>query len=248
MPPLDQDIHVWTLPQADTSNPDASTQQDRWWDLLSTEEIERASRFHFAHHAADFVANRARLRVLLGAYIDRDPGALVIRYSETGKPQLSAAYGDLSFNLSHTDGLALVAIARHGQLGVDIEKLSPANDSLDLARSYFSARELQDLAAYPDARERQAAFYRCWTRKEAFLKALGDGLSRPLSAFTVSADPDRAALLACDWDPEGPARWQLFSIQVDSAFDLTYTAALAYEGTPLRLQQPVKLFPWSHCL
>ena len=237
-------IHVWMLPQHDATSGEGARQYDAWWELLSTEELERASRFHFAHHAADFVANRARLRILLGQYLEIMPRDLTFTYSHTGKPELLSACGEIAFNLSHTDGLALVAMTRNGRLGVDIEKMNAANDSLDLARSYFSAHELQELYAYPNPAEQQAAFYRCWTRKEAFLKALGDGLSRPLSAFSVSCGRESAELLACNWEPNAPAAWHLFPLE----FDAGYVAALACEGDPLRLPDSPKIFQWSHLL
>jgi 4'-phosphopantetheinyl transferase len=241
--PLDG-IHVWVLPQQNSTSPEGARRYDAWWNLLSTEELERASRFHFAHHASDFVANRARLRILLGAYLEQSPSELAFTYSEAGKPRLSSGYGEIAFNLSHTDGFALVAVTRQGRVGVDIEKMNAANDSLDLARRYFSAHESQELYAYPNPAEQQAAFYRCWTRKEAFLKALGDGLSRPLSAFSVSCGRESAALLACDWEPNAQETWQLFPLE----FDTGYAAALACEGNSLRLPDSPKLFYWSDLL
>ena len=239
---LGEDIHVWMLPGHDAAS-SSTKQEDAYWALLSKDELERARRFHFAHHANDFVANRARLRILLGSYLQRHPEELVFTYTEQGKPELSSESGQLSFNLSHTDGMALLAVSKHGRIGVDIEKMSSQSDCLELARSYFSKAELDALSAL-DSREQQAAFYRCWTRKEAFLKALGEGLSRPLSEFTVSIAQHSADLLECGWDEGSPHSWRIFPLEVPPG----YAASLACEGISAGVPHLPKRFDGSQSL
>jgi 4'-phosphopantetheinyl transferase len=151
--------------------------------LLDDDERARADRFHFERDRRRFVARRAFLRRVLGGYVDVAPRHLRYRTSPTGKPELAEPRG-VAFNTSHADGLAVVAVGVDGQIGVDVERARPIPDSLDLARGLFSARERDRVESTPPSM-RAEAFLRIWTRKEAYVKFVGRGLSMPLDAFDV---------------------------------------------------------------
>jgi 4'-phosphopantetheinyl transferase len=166
---------VWRVSLA-TCPPDARA-------LLAIDERERADRFHFARDRDRFIAARAALRRVLGGYLGRAPAELEFAYSAHGKPSI----GGLAFNVSHSNELALIAVTRGREVGVDIEWHRPDVDIPSVARSSFSAIELQALFALPTA-EQFAAFYRIWARKESYIKARGEGLSLPLDGFDVLTD------------------------------------------------------------
>jgi 4'-phosphopantetheinyl transferase len=190
---------------------------------LSSDEIARANRFVFAADRNHFVAARGILRELLGAYLKRPPGELKFRYGNHGKPALDANASDsvLQFNLSHSGGLAIYAFSLGRRLGVDVEQVRPQLAGEDIARRYFAAREVTELQALP-AHLRMEGFFLCWTRKEAYVKAHGAGLSLPLDSFTVSLTPGReAALQAEDSD-----HWSVHSVEPAPGF----VAAMVAEG------------------
>jgi 4'-phosphopantetheinyl transferase len=196
--------------------------------LLSADERERALRFHFERDRRRFVAARCLLRLLLGRYMDLDPAGLRFEYGARGKPSLTGPDA-LRFNVSHSGGIALLAFARGCELGVDVEQERPVPESVDIARHYFSAREGTELRSLGE-KDRQAAFFRCWTRKEAFIKATGDGLSRPLDAFDVSLG-NPARLLRVLGEPEALRRFRLEDLRPAPGF----AAALAIEGEAHRV-------------
>jgi 4'-phosphopantetheinyl transferase len=154
---------------------------------LSAEERERAARFHFARDRRRFEIARGVLRDILSRCTGRPAADLRFVCAHDGKPELHDTA--LRFNVAHSRDLALYAVARARRVGVDVEAIAPERASLDIARRFFSPAEHAALAALAEE-ARAAAFFRCWTRKEAFLKALGSGLARPLGSFTVSVDPD----------------------------------------------------------
>lgn len=158
-------------------------------DLLADDERDRAARFVYDVHRNRHIAGRARVREILGAETGRDPRDIVFRYGANGKPSLE---GGPEFNLSHTGDLAMLAISRDGALGVDIETMRPIEDGV--ARHHFSDAEYEELSRL-DPGEWLDGFYRCWTRKEAVIKARGLGLSMPLDSFDVSLTPGAAARL-----------------------------------------------------
>ena len=141
-------------------------------------------------------------------------------FNEFGKPEVANPEaadlpGRLRFNLSHTNGLALLAVCLDADLGIDVEAVRAVSDLELIAQSHFSAREVTAFNGF-DSAARQRAFFRCWTRKEAFLKAHGKGLSIPLDSFAVSLDEEeRPALLECRWDPEETGQWSLFSFDLE---------------------------------
>jgi 4'-phosphopantetheinyl transferase len=156
--------------------------------LLDAGERARAERFVFERHRRRFTAARGLLRETLAAELGGDPAALRFEYGPRGKPRLAAGSDDgLRFNVSHSGELLLIALARGAELGVDVEAVRPDIDHAAIARRFFSACEQAALLALPDPL-RARGFFAIWTRKEAYVKLLGGGLSIPLDGFDVSLD------------------------------------------------------------
>lgn len=171
---------------------------------LSRDEHARAARFVFDRDRIRYLAGRARLRCILGRYLGLPPEKIVFDYGPYGRPSVRG----IVFNLSHTGDLALLAVTRDVALGVDIETVREID--MGVADAHFSPSEIEALHALPTV-QRTAAFYRCWTRKEAYLKAKGTGLSTALASFTVSLGPDDPArLLFCASGEEG--EWTLHDL------------------------------------
>jgi len=186
-------------------------EESRWQGRLSPDESKRALRFHFPSDRQRFVASRALLRTILAAYLDADPVNLEFSYSKKEKPSLAGGHATsgITFNLSHSGGIALYAFTRGREIGVDVEQVRGDFDVEPIARRFFSAQEQIHLNDLPKA-ERVEAFFRCWTRKEAYLKATGSGLSLPLSQFDVSLGAGETnALLATRPDASEAERWVL---------------------------------------
>lgn len=225
-----EEIHVWRV--------SLSVPEAHWaslWGYLSEDERQRAARFYFTKDRERFVARRGALRAILTAYLSIAPDRLRFRYNSHGKPVLQEASGGggLYFNLAHSGELALVAVANGRELGVDLERIRPEVECLPIARRFFSPREVQSLMSLPPEAQ-MAAFYRGWTRKEAYIKARGKGLSLPLDQFDVSLAPgETATLLATRPDPMEAARWSLRELDVAAG----YAAALAMEGSGWALKR-----------
>ena len=200
------------------------TSESRWRDLLSSDELDRAARFHFERDRQCYCVARGVLRVLLGASLGVRPQELSFQYSDKGKPQLALPYSarGVVFNVSHSGDFALLGFAQTVDIGVDIEKIRDDFDSAAIARRFFSAREQDQLSRLP-AEQQHPAFFRCWTRKEAFIKALGEGLSHPLNQFDVSLDSSNSVSLTTRPDPKEAERWWLESFDVGEG----YAAAFA---------------------
>jgi 4'-phosphopantetheinyl transferase len=209
----------------------------RWQRVLSADELARASRYHFARDRQRFVATRALLRRILASYLATDPNSLSFSYSKEEKPSLAPVHvgSGITFNVSHSGGIALLAFSRRRDVGIDVEQVRRDPDLEAIARRFFSAGEQSQLAALA-AEEKFDAFFRCWTRKEAYIKATGDGLSLPLSQFDVSlAAGGKNALLATRPDGSEAGRWLLREVPAGSG----YIAALCVHG------QDWKLNTWS---
>jgi 4'-phosphopantetheinyl transferase len=172
------EIHIWRAP---LDLPAATLRHLRA--TLSADEQQRADRLLLAHVRDHFIAARGTLRALLARYLNTAPALLQFAYGERGKPSL-AAPGDLRFNLSHSHGLALYAVARQHDLGIDLERIKPDIDYDGIARRYFAPAEYAALCALPPA-EHLRAFFGCWVGKEAYLKAHGAGLWQSLDSFAV---------------------------------------------------------------
>jgi 4'-phosphopantetheinyl transferase len=208
--------------------------ESRWQKVLSSDESARASRFHFSGDRQRFIASRALLRTILAAYLSMDPSALSFSYSRKEKPFLGPAQAgsDVTFNISHSGGIALFAFTRRREIGVDVEQVRRDFDVEAIARRFFSAHERRQLAALPKE-NRFEAFFRCWTRKEAYIKATGEGLSLPLHQFDVSlAAEDRDALLSIRPDDSEAALWSLREIPAGPG----YVAALCVRGREWHLK------------
>ena len=202
--------------------------------VLSSDENARASRFHFRKDRERFTRCRSALREILAAYIAIPAAEIRFEYLPAGKPQLVAEQNRsaLQFNLSHSGGMALIAVGQERRLGVDIETIRSDVDTAALAERYFSTRERAALRALAHPL-RLAAFYAGWTRKEAFLKATGDGLSFPLADFSVTTHPDlHPEIEEIHGDPAEGTHWALTDLRgIDG-----YRAALAIEGSFSRLE------------
>jgi 4'-phosphopantetheinyl transferase len=214
------EIHLWRV-ALDRAPAELETLSSR----LSPEEQVRAARFYRASDRDHFRAARGAMREILGAYLGVAPGRIEFSYNEYGKPALAG--NGLRFNLSHSGGLALLAVAAHCEVGVDIELIREDFASLEIAERFFSTRETAALKALPPE-ERTTAFFRCWTRKEAYIKAIGEGLSRSLQSFSVSIQPSEpVALLESEDDPLAASRWTLIELFPGKE----YMGAVAVEGT-----------------
>jgi 4'-phosphopantetheinyl transferase len=161
---------------------------------LSADERERANRFVFERDRRRFVVARSELRRLLGARMEMPPEDIEFLYGRYGKPELPPGFSqdDLRFNTSHSDGVAIYAFTGGRRIGIDIEAIRPMQDADEVAARCFSPHEIEAYRRL-DSRDRLSGFFNCWTRKEAFVKALGDGLGYPLSDFDVSLVPGQPA-------------------------------------------------------
>ena len=223
------EVHVW---RASLNQPHLTLQ---YLDgLLASEERERAARFHFERDRHHFIAARGLLRDILARYLKLPPESLQIKYSSYGKPFLADECGGewLRFNVSHSGELALFAFSRGRELGIDIEKIRKDLPHQQLASDFFSRQEVDALQALP-AHLQQEAFFLCWTRKEAYIKGVGEGLSLPLHSFDVSLTPGApASLLAVRGNAEEAARWTLQALEPGP----NYHATLVVEGSGWQLK------------
>jgi 4'-phosphopantetheinyl transferase len=200
---------------------------------LPSDELSRADRFYFQKDREHFIVARGLLRAILSLYLDTAPDQVRFSYGPRGKPALAitASQDRLCFNLSHAGGLALYAVANGREVGIDLECVRPISEAEQIAKRFFSSREnavLQTLASGM----KQEAFFNCWTRKEAFIKATGDGLARPLDQFDVSLKPGGPAkLLNVDGNVREASRWSLRELTPAPG----YVAAIAVEGYGWRL-------------
>lgn len=201
---------------------------------LAAEERARAGRLLIERERNRFVAARGLLRRILAAYLGARPEVLRFRYSVKGKPALEDRPAGLEFNLAHSHGLALYAVAWGRPVGVDVERIREGIDIEGIAGRFFSGREAEALRALP-AGERTEAFFRCWTRKEALLKAWGEGLPFGLDRFSVSLSAQEAAVLETAFDPREAARWWVPALDPAPEF----VGALAVRGgaAPLRCRR-----------
>jgi len=196
--------------------------------LLAADERERAERFHFKKDRDRFITQRGILRILLGCYLGVEPESVQFSRGEHGKPLIADALNGeaLHFNLSHSQNMAIYAFSGDGEIGVDIEQIRDNIEMTQLVDRFFSTREKTAWHSLPETQRREA-FFNAWTRKEAFTKATGDGLSMPLDSFDVSIAPGEAArLLGIDSDEKTAAEWSIQDIKPATGF----AAALAMEG------------------
>jgi 4'-phosphopantetheinyl transferase len=206
----------------------------RLQETLSPDELGRAARFHFLKDRQRFIAARGILRNILASYLGCSPASVDFSYTSFGKPSLAATCaGDgLRFNLSHSSSMALYAVTREREVGIDLERIEPRVAEDGIAEKFFSPNEVGKLRSLP-ASARLQAFFNCWTRKEAYVKARGAGLHISLKSFDVSLAPgEQAAFLS-----EGEIGWSLEALPLDP----DYAAAVAVEGNDWQL----RLWRWK---
>ena len=212
------DIHLWTASLSVTG-----TEKYSLVEVLSPDERKRADAFRFEKHRNSFIVGRALLRFILARYLRQAPAGITFRYGANGKPALDAAEPILHFNLAHSENRVVYAVSEAGELGVDIERVRSLPECESIARHFFSSEECAQLLSVP-ANERAESFFNCWTRKEAYLKAVGDGLMVPLNSFQVSLLPDQpAAFIRLTGDRYPVSQWSLFHLN----FPDGYIGALA---------------------
>lgn len=214
-------VHVWRVSLRGWSPGELAELKQ----MLSPDEELRAARFHFQRDRERFVVARGVLRRLLGRYLQIAPAAVRFAYSSYGKPSVAAPATTLRFNLSHSHELALLAVAEGQELGVDIEYQAAARAEPDMTRQFCAPAELATLASLPPELW-ATGFYTVWTRKEAFIKAHGEGLSLPLTRIAVSLLPGEPARLIHSHDPADLDRWSLHALEPAPE----YAAALAVAG------------------
>ena len=224
-----REVHIWTLPTTA-----ASATAVMFEPILAPDGLDRARRFHFTHLRESFLIARGALRCLLGRYLDLHPKSIRLSYSSKGKPALEAGT-HIQFNMTHSGSLAAIAITADCQIGIDVEQVRPLSDMQQIADHFFCSEETSEIMSLPPS-ERERAFFCCWTRKEAYIKAIGDGLSAPLDGFRVTVLPNTPARFvhlghgAADTDA-----WTLH----DLCLTPDYAAALAYCDR----QRPLSIFP-----
>jgi len=229
------EIHLWRI-RLDAAAGDAP----EWcYRVLDAAERERAAAYPDEQRRARFILSHGVTRLILGRYAGIAPEEVAYGEQANRKPVLAGpvAASDIRFNLTHSEGIALLAVAPGLDVGVDIERIRSLRDALGLAQRFFAPEEINDLRSLSEPAEREAAFFRCWTRKEAMLKATGDGLRFPLSAFAVTLLVGEAA--AVRWDRREPGlrgAWSLASLEPADG----YVGALAHCGEA----RPVRLFDW----
>lgn len=201
------------------------------WAVLTPDERARAERFRFEVHRNRFVAGRGIVRTLLASCLGKDPSHLQFAYSPRGKPSILDANQTVHFNAAHCEDMLLVAVTRIGPVGVDVERVRQVKDMSDLVSRFFSPREDVEFQRLDPGRQ-PAAFFRLWTRKEAWLKATGDGIPAGLNRVEVTLDDDATAeVLSIGGDPEAAKRWSLSSLVPAPG----WIGAVAVETADLRI-------------
>lgn len=232
------DAATVTVFRVPLSQPEAVVR--RYRALLSPQEIQRADRYRLPHLGEWFAVCRGTLRSILGRLSDTSPEAVEFRYNRHGKPIHQPAPGGeaIQFSVSHSADLALIAVSPRPALGVDLERVERSIDFDRLAERFFAPDEVADLRRLADDLRRDA-FFRCWTRKEAYIKALGTGLASPLGAFRVSVLPDQPpALLSVNGDADVCRAWRMFDLTPGPEF----RASLLVSG----VETDVSRYEWRH--
>ncbi len=228
LPP--DEVHVWAASRETTDLDVAACRA-----LLTADEIKRADRFVALRDRRQFAVGRGRLRTILGRYLDSDPASIRFVSNPHGKPGIAGT--DLRFNLTHSGTSMLLAVTLGRELGVDVEQIRPDFGGEAIARRFFAPAEVESLLSLPPA-DRTLAFFHGWTRKEAYIKAIGKGLAMPLDDFEVEIHPNRPArLIATRPDPDEASRWTLIALDAPPGS----VAALCVAGTGWTLRR----FEWE---
>ncbi len=211
------EVHVWRIELGVSGNISSAR------DLLSADELARVDRYLVEPPRRRLILTRAATRIILSRYTGIAPRDLVFTAGPHGKPHIEGC--PIRFNLSHSENLGLLAVTREMEVGVDIEHIDPRRAGNDIATRFFTPAEQQQLGRYTND-ERITAFFRAWSRKEAVIKALGEGLACPLDSFDVSLDPHDAHLLELRRENADVAAWNMINIDADPG----YAAACAAMG------------------
>jgi 4'-phosphopantetheinyl transferase len=227
------DVWLWRLSLG-------ATDLERLWRNLCPEERARALRFAARLHQDRFAAGRGYMREILGRYLHRPARSVPIHCNAFGKPQLgNGSAGALHFNLSHSGDFAVLAVSSTFDLGVDIEEMRPVEEPV--ADRFFSPAEADNLRCISNEHSVRA-FYRCWTSKEAFVKAHGAGLSLPLDSFDVSVDPDQPpALLSLAGDRTAARQWSLLALELPDGLSGTVAALTVGNRVTLRYRDAAEI-------
>lgn len=199
----DRDLHLWRIPLTDQLT-------TKYLSMLDAAEKARAERFYFDKDREHFILSHGVMREMLSGYLQCNPRAIEYAFNEHRKPFIKNTV--LQFNLSHSHDMAVLAVTKNTEVGVDIEYQQRDRSTLDIAKRFYSPLEYKNLIALPEAQQTQA-FFNIWSRKEAFIKALGRGLSYPLDQFSVSCK-EEAALLELQEAPAQIPQWQLNSFHI----------------------------------
>ena len=229
VPLAGNEIHVWA-----TTLCVPLAMRDDFATTLSSDETERARKFKFEKHRNRYIAGRGAVRKILGQYLHADAAALRFVHSANGKPALAADFAGagVHFNLAHSEDLALIAVTRIGMVGVDVECIRPVKDMDELVARFFSPRENEAFQKIAEDKK-PAAFFNLWTRKEALLKASGEGMTRSLSLVEVSFLPgEPAGLIAVSGDAARAAQWSLRELSPAAGF----TGAVAIEARHMEVR------------
>jgi 4'-phosphopantetheinyl transferase len=222
LPSLERNVHVWSV-RLDDQRVDLTGKRD----LLSPDERERSTRFHFEQHRRRYLVAHIALHEILASYLEMEPGHIFFELGANGKPKLplELATSGVQFNLSHSHDMALIAVGCMGELGVDIEFVKPEFQFHEIAKRFFTTKEVAALLGLPSHLQRQA-FFKCWTSKEAILKAKGTGLSGKLDEVNITIGAANQVLIEAN-----VAGWSLTEIIADG----DYEAALVTAGRPSAL-------------
>lgn len=216
--PAAQEVHLW-VGRIDRR----SEVLEALSNLLSVDEKARAGRFVFDKHRERFVWARGALRQLLSRYLGMAPESLCFSYSEYGKPMLLSGDGSpgLAFNLSHSSEIAVYALTSGAEVGVDVERIRENIKAIEIARHFFSLPEQEALAALPEVK-RVAGFFNCWACKEAFVKAVGQGLSHPLDSFVVDSSDENKGMLSLNNSADEARQWWVERFEVDVGYKAAF--------------------------
>ena len=218
----DKEIHIWFIPIDNFLN-----DVEKLTGFLSKEEVLKSGKFYSENDSNKFIILRAILRKILGTYLDTDPQSIRFKNNPFGKPFIHPDSDDdkIKFNLSHSGNYGVYAFSRDSETGIDIEKERPVGDMNAMAKRFFSTKEVDVLMSLPQE-EQMNAFFKCWTMKEAYVKACGKGFSVPLDKFAIDFNSDSPQLLNVDWEPEEITKWAIYNINTPPG----YVTSLVAEG------------------
>jgi 4'-phosphopantetheinyl transferase len=229
MPLVDREVYFWPVHIEPSSSALARCKA-----FLAADEEKKADRFRFKHLQHSFILARGCLRFLLSKYLQVSPNLIQFIYGPQGKPSLGPP-ARINFNVSRSGALAVFAFTTKCEIGVDVELIRAIPDMSLIASQFFCPEEAAELMSLPDYR-RAHAFFLCWTRKEAYIKAVGGGLSIPLDEFRVTLHPgEPARFVHLRGDLRAAKTWTLHNLIPTSQ----YAAALAYKDEP----RPVRTLP-----